>query len=261
MNMQNIQNINFTGRCPAIRDAQWVSHTVNTELPHISTTRLMPLYKKLAYSEPELVPESTKIFSMKKLLDVLCLIQDNAKNSLMTEKNLEMLKKVSGAIKTIKSVAYSRVKYQYDDPYNVVNILNMLEKTKRGNCYEDAKFAELILLLNGIQNACTATLEARFAGKLNHILCVFNRDGTRYNGVINKNTIVIDPWAQKVDFGNNMLKFYRNMCQENFDMPADKKLDITPISKIKLSEDELEIIKEKYPKLIFNSSKRKFMQN
>ena len=39
-------NINFSGRCPQIRDAQWVCHIVNTAYPHVSSTRFSaPMYR------------------------------------------------------------------------------------------------------------------------------------------------------------------------------------------------------------------------
>ena len=259
-----MQNVSFNGRCPQIKDAQWVCHTVNTGLPHISTTRFMPTFKKLVYSEGELASKNIKIFDMKKLLEAMFFIKDKiTKERLIynkSDKDLDMLKKISASIKFIERICYNRLKYEGNDPYNISRILNMLSNAKMGNCFEEAKVAELILLLNGIKNACTATLEARFAGKIEHILCVFNRDGSKFNGVINKNTIVIDPWAQKADFATNMLKFYRNMCKEDFDIPIDRKLDITPISKMELTEEEIEKIKEKYPQLLFKNLKRKFME-
>ena len=48
--MNSLNNINnnfsFKGRCPQVKDAQWVCHVVNTAYPHVSTTRFSaPMYK------------------------------------------------------------------------------------------------------------------------------------------------------------------------------------------------------------------------
>ena len=258
MKIQNNSNITYTARSFHIKNAQWVCHTVNTVFPHTSSTRFFPQFKKFVMSQKEYVPTASEIDSMEKILDALYFVRDKIKLEKLkfnpSKANVKLYEKISSYIKNIASIGYSRMRYEYNEKHGASYILGMLSKAKMGNCYEDAKAAELVLLMNGIKNACTASLEARFAGKINHNLCVFNLDGSKFNGVINKNTIVIDPWVQKADYADVMLKYYRNMCQKFFKIPNDKKLDITPTSKLEITQEEIEKIKKDFPKLIYKKT-------
>ena len=40
--------------------------------------------------------------------------------------------------------------------------------------------------------------------QLNHVVCIFNKDGSQFNGTVNNSTIIIDNWAGKTDFAKNM---------------------------------------------------------
>ena len=63
--------------------------------------------------------------------------------------------------------------------------------------------------LNNIHNATCATLFKKknsFCEEIDHAVCIFNRDGSLYNGKISKNTIIVDPWIGKVGFAQTVFK-------------------------------------------------------
>ncbi len=140
------------------------------------------------------------------------------------------------------------------------NILNQLKHTRCGNCFEDANAAEVIMKVNGVKNACTATLKA---GEYNidHVVCLFNRDGSEVGGKVSKNTIVIDPWLGVVDFAKNVFKKYKSMYKNFIYIPENNEgIELRNLSKIKLNKLEIEYLKRKYPEIVFKSDKRDFMK-
>ena len=257
--------ISFHGRCIQIKDAQWVCHALNSTLPHSSTTRMIPAFKKIIYKNPDLVPTQKKIFNMMNILDALEFMKDNfllnLPNAMRFPQHQKHYQHIINAIKTILFLSNSRLRSEFfAGGRNIRSILDTVSKYKVGNCYEDARLSELVLLMNGVKNACTAELQIRFQkDAISHNVCVFNRDGSPFNGVINKHTIIIDNWAGKIDFADNMIKFYRNQCKEFFDIPDDKVLDIWPIEKFELKSVIIDMLKEKFPQLIFKSKSRQFM--
>lgn len=159
----------FKSRCIQIRDAQWVCHKINTEMPHYSISKIKPMI------------------------------------------------------------------------------------------VETANLAELILRMNGIKNAKTVMLKAENENvTLDHAICVFNRDGSTFSK-IKRDTIVVDPWANKADFAGNMIKYYKNQCNKFFRIPKNKKIVFFQYKCNKLNETDLLKFRETYPNFIFNNSKRKFM--
>ena len=137
----------------------------------------------------------------------------------------------------------------------------MLEKYKLGNCQETAILAELILKINGIKNAQTVILKAENENvTLDHEICVFNRDGSAFSK-INRDTIVVDPWIDKADFAANMIEYYKNQCKFLFRIPEGQKINFLPYKHNNLTKKDITQFCIKYPKFLFNSSKRKFMSN
>ena len=75
------------------------------------------------------------------------------------------------------------------------------------------------------QNPYEENLFQFFIAKfLAHTVCAFNRDGSVCNQIENNNTIIVDSWCGMVDFANNMIHNYKNMFQEHFKIPKNKKI-------------------------------------
>ena len=153
---------------------------------------------------------------------------------------------------------------------NIQNMLDLLEKYRVGNCMEDANAAALILKMNGIKNVYTAILTSGNE-KVDHMVCVFNKDGSKFSGKIKNSTIIIDPWARKADFAKNMMIYYKNeMCNslniqgsyfttKGRNICSNDKMGLEKYASVYLSEKELNEFKNQYPEFVFKSNNRKFM--
>lgn len=268
----------FTARCPQIRDSQWVCHAVNSTLPHFSTTRFFPMFNKVLkktfpnrykkkplpkdiiifYNKLESIDFVNKDlnkypFTKRVVLKIVRVLQSKTKMH-----NLEILAKCKEKIAFIGNIRKLLDNKAYPE---ILKTLIMLQKYKVGNCLESATTAELILKVNGIKNGKTAIL---FHGtnnrNLDHAVCVFNRDGSLFDGQITKNTIIIDPWIGKADFAHNMFAHYKNMFKAHLNITDNTQIRLEPSERVFLNAEEIKILKTKYPNFIFKSKTRKFMQ-
>lgn len=250
----------FTSRKAVIRDANWVCHKINANLSHCSTTKHIPTYKKLIMENPNFVKNSPMPESMKSLLQFIKLLTEQPLKPYQLESNslkqnvnlLNYSKHIIPNLGRVRNLA----EYKYG-PKTIQSVIYQLSEFKLGNCYENAKVAEFILLLNGIENACLAKLYNNNK-PIDHIVCLFNKDGSSFNGKINNSTIVIDNWAGKTDYAKNMCSYYKNLYKDYFYIPANSFIDYKEFEKLNLSSKEICKLKEKYPNFLFQA-KRKFM--
>ena len=178
--MNSVNNINnnfsFKGRCPQIKDAQWVCHVVNTAYPHVSTTRFSaPMYK--------LKKENPGLYS--RFLD------KNPFNFVdpFNFKELKLIAMFDWQKRLIDKLNRVRKEWQYGcktDSRRVNNLIGQLKYNKIGNCGEDAMLAEAILKLNGVDNACTAGLNVN---NLNIFMSICTND--------DKMAKIIEPLASR----------------------------------------------------------------
>lgn len=274
LHSNNNSPILFTARCPQIRDAQWVCHTVNTTLPHFSTSKFAPYFKKYIENSSYLnYPKLTSkhLFFIANLLNNSILTIYDLKPLTFKEKTLKcfefifMPKKVKQQVimlNKIRDVIY-KVQQRRTELTLIENLYKkalIMLNNKIGNCYEDALSAELVLKINGINNAKTMALSQKDK-ILDHALCVFNKDGSNFDGKIKKgNTIIIDPWFGKADFAENMFIYYKNHAGKYIDMYKDSELSLkTLCENIPITSSELENFRKEYPQFIFHNKSRKFM--
>ncbi len=282
MEIHSNYNISFTARCPQIRDADWVCRTINNTLPHTSSTKLFPVYKKILskYLKPyaSVVPKDT--IELSELLDWMILDKTDFKkltpignimhklHYFFMPSNKKHLQNLLIAIrKNIHQLGNNREKCMGEIP-PVYKCLKMLEVYKQGNCFENAKIAELILKMNGIKNAYTVFLKKN-NHYIDHNFCLFNKDnGLNYQAkdnntfIIdpwNKKTIIIDPWCNKADFIDNMMILYENRMKNHFNIDRKQNLTFEIHDIINLSEKDLGELREKFPQFVYKNSKRKFM--
>jgi hypothetical protein len=214
----------FNSRCPEIKLGQDICHKVNCDFPHYS------LYKFRAMIDKGI---SRRIVKPKAIMDIISKHNDiNADN--------------------------------YTNPVSYFpSLFDSIKKYHYFNCHESALLAELILKINGIKNSYTACLRDGKA-KGNHILCLFNRDGSKIaireeNGELipqieNNKTIIIDPWAGICDFANNALKEYHSFwdkCLKPNVMAdrADGKYNLIKACSMDLPEEFLDTVKKNCPNL------------
>lgn len=266
----------FKSRCIQIRDAQWVCHKINTEMPHYSISKIKPMIvkqmNKLEQHFPKREKTSVSTESLNNNFTAIILNNEDSsqlpllqhlfikfrQNFYYTEKDKQISRILNKVRLLIREFNQKRNECKQCDN-DITNSLIMLEKYRFGNCKETANLAELILRMNGIKNAKTVMLKAENENvTLDHAICVFNRDGSTFSK-IKRDTIVVDPWANKADFAGNMIKYYKNQCNKFFRIPKNKKIVFFQYKCNKLNETDLLKFRETYPNFIFNNSKRKFM--
>ncbi len=277
----NPKSISFKSRCVQVRDAQWVCHKVNTEMPYFSVTKIKPLIikqmNKLERHFPQRKKTSIKTDYLWDNLKALGLNNEDLSQLNLfqrlfikykqkfsyTEKDKHIsiiLNKAKTVIKNFYQKRNECKQYKND----IKSSLVMLEKYKLGNCKETAMLAELILKINGIKNAKTVILKAENENvTLDHAICVFNKDGSAFSE-IKRDTIVVDPWADKADFATNMIEYYKNQCKFLFRIPQNQKINFLPYKHTtnnNLSEKDITQFCIKHPNFLFNNSQRKFMSN
>lgn len=282
MNLPNnntpYEKVSFSARCPQIRDAQWVCHVTQTVLPHHSTSKFLPLYNRVcAHSKRILGFEAPakSIISISAVLDDCMLskqdlkklpflkrIKKQLKFFLLPKEDKRKLKQLIAIRKDIKALGIARYECMGEAP-KIYQILRLLEEYKLGNCLEDASLAELILKMNGIKNAETVCLSDKRNLDIcyDHAVCIFNKDGSPFEGNITKHTIIIDPWCGVADFAQNIKHYYNNMMQKYLELPPVKQMFFTKYGNIQIDQNALDELKHRFPQFIFKNKNRGFMQN
>ena len=242
-----ISNVSFTARCPQIRKAEWVCHTVNTGLPHISTTKFNPLF----------IDFEMKNYS---ILRGYTMMGKEARQTFLkhcsptTKKVLNIHDAIESLVQRLDDARECFRKNFTGDNSRVTGLLRQMKYARVGNCFETAGAAEIALKMNGVKNSYTANLS--YNGKpLDHSVCVFNKDGSEFKGVVNNKTIIVDPWAGFADFANNAFVKYKNLFAKHLEIRGDGKFKIELPRQYNLSEKNIEKIKETYPQLVKESSK------
>ena len=177
-----------------------------------------------------------------------------------------------------------------DNLYSV--IVNSLKEAKIGNCYEEAKLAELIGKINGVKNIYSGKIffnSDRFPQTnkpLNHEIS-FITDKTisqdKNYFFKNKDAIILDPWLGITDFaGEYFAKLKHYFCQLFPALPKAPDCDelyrrsygnsqrykqlykqskiqtdfmIRPDFECRLTNDNIAQLKKDYPELIIDSFK------
>ena len=257
MNYFTNSNISFNGRCPQIKDAQWVCHNINSNFPHISITRRIPAFKKIINDNPELSVVPKSLYSMSEILKTLVNMKEsNFFKWSKLEKYNKIQSLINYSIKSITSFAQARIfsNYMFNGNKFLVAI-DMITNSKLGNCGEESIFTDFILKLNGVKNACIVDLKNP-SNNIRHSVCVFNRDGSKFEKVINNKTIVVDTWAGKVDFANNLIPFYKYQCKNYFGIKPDEKLEFVFYKQYDIPEKDLNEYIKNLPDIFFKKKQK-----
>ena len=223
-------NVNFTGRCPAIKQGQWAVHCVNAYLPHQSAFRYgqhMDYYTFLYKINHKVEPNRSVTFPQK-FLNVI-------------PKNFKLNDRIIGMSE--EYLVHAKDSFQHA----IAPIRQMLE-THIGACHENACAAESILRANGIAQPVIATLSYG-NNTTRHVVCLFNRDGSKVEQIVPHKTVVVDPLFGIVDFLNNAEKTYRNIFSKCIETKKDK-LNIKSVAEHRMTSDDIIRFKEQFPKFI-----------
>lgn len=239
INSQN-NNISYTGRCPQIKDAQWVCRTVRSAYPHIALTKIAPVIKRYRDSFSSLQVEGTP----------------KKENPAI----LRILKRQKINIRKINTIREERRKEKMNDVRRVNHIIEQFKNDKLGNCGEDAFLSAAILKMNGVKNAYVAKLKTD-KQNIDHAVCLFNKDGSVFDGKNCKNTIVVDSWLDCADFAANIFTKYKCMCKNLLSGINDEsQIGFRDVRQIDISGGEALILTLSHDKLRFPSLSREFMK-
>ncbi len=245
----------FNARCPQIRDAQWVCQTVKAAFPHFSPSKHKPMVTDMFFKT---FPEAQAISTPLTMNELCGLLDKKLGTKAWASTKKDTLQILNNYNRQTLKLDNNRANYPMGINYVLDCTLDSLKRLKLGVCSEDAIMAEFILKLNGIKSAKFASLTDRYGKLLDHDVCLFNKDDS-YLMHPNKKTIVVDPWAGKADFVDNMTSFYKNQMQKYFKIPSDGKIQFQVNSAVTLSPKDLEDYRKQYPQLIFSERVRKFM--
>lgn len=261
MNINNNNNTySFTARCPQIRDAEWVCRVINNKLPHTSSSKHQPRILNFIKTNKDFFEYQNE---PQELCDAYLILLKSYKHG----KPSELSHKIEVLYKFLDKFSRLRMLADSATQNNLESSLYCFEKLKIGNCFEDATVAELILKMNGIKNAvCTHIYKSSkmenapyFWTQLDHVICAFNKDGSPFNGKISKNTIFIDPWANKVGFAKDMERYYQHELNSFFHLDKNEEFKYLTEENINLNNNEIKYFTEQYKHFIFKSKKRTFM--
>lgn len=280
MELRNTTSQSFTSRCSQIKDAQWVSHIVNSTFPHFSTTKhqegILSYLKNnnLCSTRPnnlgqvmvllEQTPAINKRRSPKTMLEK---VEDFVHYLFLSKENKKKFKikkhiydKIYQLIELRKN-CLKKENLKKDSP--TMEMLSYLEKEKIGNCLEDAMLSEIVLKLNGVKNVSRIHMYNLVNGKektIDHSVCLINPPNVPIEkGYFHPKSIIVDAWSGKCDFAENMLRDYRNTRGKFFRVKGNKKTIYEPAKEIPISNEDLEKIINKYPQLIYPNKNRKFL--
>lgn len=246
-------NISFNGRCPQIRDAQWVARKVISEYPHISTSRLGKQITRIQQNNKDTFCNFMR--SKRKFSN----IKPQSKKENIIFRIFDWRSTFSDKIDNARNAWVPSSK---NESAFINNLINQLKYEKVGNCGEDSMLAQAILKINGVENAYTAGLKVD-GEKIDHCVCVFNKDGSIFDGTVNKNTIIIDPWFEGgADFAANMFVKYKNMAKKFFPgIHKNSKITFRDIYDFYISGTERLLLQLKHNNFVYHSKdySREFM--
>lgn len=267
--INNSSAVKFQGRNAQIRDAQWVCHQVNARFPHFSTTKFTPAYRNFIAENFNLDSNTSKTKSFvdieKLIIELLDNIRQNSSTTSQKQfKSNNIIRILASIQKNITQLGIARddcskhIDRRLED---ILMPLNLVENFKLGNCYEDAKLVELVLKMNNIKNACCGIL-CNGKKRLDHAVCLVNPTGKIFdeNNKLNKKTIIIDSWAGKTDYADNMITYYKNTFGRFLPIEENADIKVQYFDQLFLSQNDINEFREKYPNLVYKSTTRTLME-
>ena len=250
--------ISFKSRNPLITNTDRITRAANSVYPHVSQSKVAGSIEK----------------------QLLCM--DN--QALMTRRLQDLQIKNSVILNTLRFKMTSGMEL-------LRNIIAALKNNHIGNCYEDARLAEIIAKINGQMNVYPMKIflnrnRSGFDMKLEHVVSVLT-DKTiepNYKYVLkNKDAIILDPWLGITEFAGTYNEKLKNGYGHNFDYMPDssfamnmlaktsknlndfkakrKQECFNPLIKFFLHEDpavtaeQAELLKNEYPELVLKDYK------
>lgn len=219
--MQQINQISFTGSRTLLNDADWVCRKVKTAFPIISPTQIY-------YSNPEIIRKNRRFVSFL-----------HEKSLVLQEDRLDR-RLLKSPFKFLKEVLYSATSHRV------------------GNCFEQASLAEMIARMNGVKNCYKLTMEDLNTSKsLDHTVLLVTKNPLNSAIINSKESIIIDPWLGISGRAEAVLERYKNQFGKMFGLNNKTLIAFKMKKRLELNENEIEILKAKFPNLVFDNKGRK----
>ncbi|MBO7671840.1 hypothetical protein J6S88_00370 [bacterium] len=230
---QQNSNITFTARCRSIETAR----TACRKISLYSTTKKQPFISEL---------QVTNVEAMEFFEDLRNNYSNFERRGGRIANILTAYLDCSDLLGSNRRTAGKKLNFQ-----SAKKLLDYVSSVHFGNCGESAESVALILKMNGIEDVYIATVK-NGEKEVNHEICIFNRDGSPFDGTIKNNqTIIVDAWSGIVDFANTALKDIKSLCSKHFNLNKnhDLKVDTKHIARFELNDTELSTLKRRYPQL------------
>ena len=236
MNINTQNNISFNGKCPELRAGRDVCRLVKSQFPSYSVSLLNKRIDKM-HEKGYLTGEKY-------------------------DKTVKWLKRrIEGRNEILNKALY------HGDYKLYFDLMKFIKMTKIADCGHLADLSSFILRLNGYDTAL-ADLYTSFGGKIDHAVCVFNKDNTPVKAITRK-TIILDAWLGECDLAPNFLKKYKQMYDGYFKEhglvgPEEKFIYLKPEEryfaikypyKMNISDKEISKLRDKFPNLLIKDSK------
>jgi hypothetical protein len=160
---------------------------------------------------------------------------------------------------------WSRLSSMRDKMFGAKNempvVIEALKNKKVGNCYEEAKLAEIIGRVNGRNDINTGRIFFSRCGSkertLDHVVAFITAKDISSKNIFsmkNKEGIVIDPWLNVADFASEYFTKLKTVFKPFFDRLPYNIEDITfriePYLDEKVDNKLIDELKQKFPELI-----------
>ena len=254
MELQSSKTYNntFTSRCPMLRDADWVCRKANS-FQHTSVTKFRKQILDMAVNRGALA-EGQSVHYIGRLKP------EGKRNTTL----IRFYKAYKRFVEEFTKIRQSWKDCELNHAEVTERLIEQYKNCNMANCGEDAFLAAAIVKLNYFKNVYTAcfTKDDKILG---HHVCIFNKDGSEFDGKIKPfNTVIIDPWMQKADFANLLLKDYKTSLKNFINFEDIDTIEFSPkyISSIDISDFNVCLLRIKYPELKFPyNNKRSFLHD
>ena len=225
-----------------------VCQKINQNLPHISTTKMNRLVEDISLKNPNVLNNYYQLSSF----NWFCSLRElQCKSSAKDSSILGILSWFNK--KAIPNMNSAREYYNIPGLSNIEKLefnLKQLLNRKMGNCQENAIAATTILTMNGVKNACVASLK-HDNSYIDHVVSVFNKDGSLFTGeIVNNKTIIVDPWIGVTDYANNYFAKYRSLLSEFMYIPKEGKISLGQVNQLDINEKDLSLMTENFQYLL-----------
>ncbi len=210
--------ITFSGRQQAIRNADIITRKAHSEYPHISESKI-----------------------------IFLIGDDKVKDLFFGQMSLDYALKF----------AAERLKIDIDEKNTYKYILEALKKGL-GNCFEEAKLAELIARINGQKNVYSGKIYAGKGFAKHEVAFITDKiiKPDKLYRFKNKEALILDPWLGITDYAGNYFKKIRTDFGKILNIRSNSKPKLQADFSCKISTRKIAEYKKNNPELIIKNYKR-----